>query len=622
MYNLTKKIAPSIFLLFSLIIHGQDDLPMDKNLTQAIEKGTRTNEGIPGKKYWQNTASYVIETEIIPKDRKLIGSEEIKYTNNSPDSLHQIIFHLFQNLYKKGSQRDISVNPNDVHSGIIIKNLNVNNKSITDFIISGTQLIINLKKPIAPLSSVDITLSWSFLIPTKSDIRMGGKDESSFFLGQWYPKIAVYDDVKKWDKNMHTGNQEFYSDLGDYTYTVKVPKGYIVWGTGILQNAQDVLSKRVYEKYMKAQTSGEIVSIIDADDYQSGKKLTQNSVWKFKANNIADVAFGISDHFLWDGTSLNGETNNSVFIETAYPVKAKDFKKVAHLAKKSIQYFSTKLPGYPFPFPAMTIFNGTNGTSGMEYPMIANDPSASKRGRTVDVTAHEIAHNYFPFYVLTNETEHAWMDESFAAMIPYEYQLENDPSLNRLTRSVKNMSMYGNTNRNIASATSSTMLKGGVSYFNFYMKPAVGLYVLQDMLGKEMFKKCLINYIDTWKGKHPVQTDFFYSVNRTTNKNLNWFWKPWFYENAYPDIGINNIDKKDNGYEITIKKIGKLPIPLYLTITFENQQTKIIKYSAEIWKNKTQIVIPITTNQKIQKIKLGNNYIPDVNQLDNSRVVK
>ncbi len=329
------------------------------------------------------------------------------------------------------------------------------------------------------------------------------------------------------------------------------------------------------------------------------------------------MAFGFSNRYVWDGTSLNGVSDKNIFIEAAYPPEAKDFDEVALLAKKSIYYFSTELPGYPFAFPAMTIFNGANGTSGMEYPMIVNDPRADNRGRTVDVTAHEIAHNYFPFYVLTNETEHAWMDEAFAAMIPYEYQLKNEPSLNRLTRYAKSMSDYANTDWNIASITNATMLKDRISYFNFYMKPAVGLYVLQDILGKELFQKCLFDYIKVWQGKHPTPLDFFNVMNESSHQNLNWFWKPWFFENGYPDLSIVNVEKSKKNYKISIDKIGELPVPVDLTITFEDQTTQNIHYSAIIWKDKNSLVIPIKTNKTIEKLELGNNYIPDTNSKNN-----
>jgi len=618
-YEMRTKnlIFSGLFSLISLFVFSQTELPATKSFSEAIAKTTRTTKGIPGEKYWQNSASYDIEVEIIPSEKKLIGAETITYENNSPDSLKYMVFHVFQNLYKKGSQRDAPVHPDDITDGVTIENLKIKNQVITDFNTLGTLLYVKLEEPIVPFESINIELSWSFLIPSKSDIRMGGKDDSSFFLGQWYPKISVYDDLDGWDWNIHTGGQEFYYDLGDYKYTVKAPEGYMVWGSGLLQNAETVLSKNVYAKYLQAQKSDSIISIVGLDDYNAGTAITQSNSWEFQADRVSDVAFGISNHFLWDGTSLSGVSDKNIFVESAYPPEAKDFTEVALLAKKSIHYFSTELPGYPFPFPKMTVFNGTNGNSGMEYSMIVNNPSADNRGRTVDVTAHEIAHNYFPYYVLTNETKHAWMDEAFASMIPYKYQLENGPTLNRLTRSVKHTSDYANTDMNVASNTISVQLKDQVSYFNNYEKPAAALYVLQDMLGEKLFKECLLTYIDVWKGKHPTPLDFFNLVNEVSQKNLNWFWKSWFYENGHPDLSIHQVVQNKTAYEVTINKIGALPLPVVLNVIFNDESTANFYHSAAIWQDKNSMVIPIETNKKIKSLKLGNEYIPDTDSKNN-----
>lgn len=606
-------------LAFLLTISGfsQVDLPFTQQYSGALEKGTRTTNGKPGKMYWQNYASYNITAEIRPEEKKLYGNERIRYENNSPDTLNKLVFHLYQNLYKKGNSRDFSVHPDDVHPGVNIKLIKIRNSQYSDYTVSGTQLIVDLEEPLYPSELINIDISWDFSIPSKSDVRMGAKNDSAFFLGQWYPKIAVYDDLRGWDRNMHTGNPEFYSEVGDYNYSVKVPEGYLVWGTGMLENAKGVLSERIYERYLTAQSSDTVVSIVGMKDYDSTNIVTTDSTWKFSAKQVPDVAFAISNHHLWDGTSLKKNSDKRYFIESAYPPDAENFKEAAFLAKKTLQYVSNKLPGYPYPFPAVTVFNGTNGTSGMEYPMIANNPSADNRGRTVDVTAHEITHNYFPFFVLTNETEHAWMDEAFASMIPYKFQRQTEPSLSRIERYAKRVSKFSNTKKNIPTITNSTMLQDRSYYFNFYTKPAMALYFLEDMLGDDLFKECMIKYIDQWKGKHPTPFDFFNSINESSHINLNWYWKRWFFETGYPDLSIDQVEEKKNMYEISIKKVGKLPVPVNIILTFTDQTDFTYHQSASIWKGKNVLVIPVKTNKKIEKIKLGNKYIPDVNPENN-----
>ena len=618
---MTKWLYTVLLLTVCSFSFSQSNLPIGEDFSRAIQAKTRTIKGIPGIKYWQNRVSYNISAEVFPEQKRLFGEEKIIFENNSPDTLYQILLHIFQNLYKAGSPRDKFVHPDDVNSGVIIENLTITEREIFKLNTYGTLLVAELKDPVLPSEIITINVKWNFVIPIKSDIRMGGKDSSSFFLGQWYPKVAVYDDLKGWDKNLYTGDREFYYDLGNYEYTVKVPDGYIVWGSGLLQNGEMVLSDRIYNKFRQAQTSDSIISVVGLSDYQGGEPITRENIWKFKADNVSDVAFGTSDHFLWDATStvISG---HRVLIEAAYPAEVRDFTEVAELGKKSIRYLSTDLPGVPFPFPSMTIFNGTNGSSGMEYPMIVNNPSADNRGRTVDVTIHEITHSYFPFYVLTNETEHTWMDEAFAVMIPYKYQLENGPSLNRLIRSARLMSTIANTSMNIAPITNATIVTGRISHFTFYMKPAVALYILQDMLGKEMFKACLTGYMETWNGKHPAPADFFNSVNATSGQDLNWFWTSWFYGNGYPDLSIDHVEVKDDHYEVTIEKIGDLPVPVDLTVIYKDQTEQNIHQPAAIWENRHKAVIPIKTNKNILEMTLGNEYIPDTNPTNNLYTIK
>ena len=228
-------------LFIPAFIFGQNDLPISKKFAEAVKNQTRTKKGTPGSKYWQNRASYNITAEVIPSEKKLIGSEIIIFKNNSPDTLEQIVMHIYQDLYKKGTPKDQFIHSDDIHSGVKIESVIIQEKQIVELKSDNTLLMISMKDFIVPSESITIEVKWNFTIPTKSDIRMGGKDSTSFFLGHWFPRIAVYDDLKGWDVNIHSGGKEFYYDIGDFEYSVKVPQGYFVWGTGLLQNAEKVL---------------------------------------------------------------------------------------------------------------------------------------------------------------------------------------------------------------------------------------------------------------------------------------------------------------------------------------------------------------------------------------------
>jgi hypothetical protein len=610
------------FVIVTGLFCQNPELEITESFKEAQNKNTRTNIGVPGENYWQNSADYEIMATLVPEKRMLQGEETITYYNNSPHKMGKLVLKLYQNLYKKGVARDFNVSPKDVHEGIDILFSEETEERLLDTVIEdGTNLYLHLKDSLSPNDSIRIGLKWEFQIPANSDVRMGAMDDSAFFIGFWYPRVATYDDLNGWDLSKHTGNQEFYHDKGDYKVYIAVPAGYFVMATGELQNPDVVLKDKQLERYKKAQKSDSIISIIREDDLKNIQSVFKKNVWIFHAENVPDFAFGASNHHLWDATSVLIDTasDERVLIQSGYKPESKDFKEVAKFSRKALKYLSFEFPGYPYPFPTVNVFNGTNGTSGMEYPMIANNPSAERRGRTLDVTAHEITHNYLPFYVLTNETQRAWMDEAFAAMLPYKLQERIEPTLNRLTRYTKNVSKLSNTEEHISTMTSSSAISSRIPYyFTNYTKPALALYYLEEIMGTEMFEKILLEYLTVWQGKHPSAYDFFNLVNESSGKNLNWFWKPWFFEPAWPDLSILNVEEDLNTYKITIKKKGKLPVPVRLKVVFTDGSDYELTKSAEVWRRgENHLVVPIKTNKKISRIVLGNDYIPDVNKNDN-----
>ena len=600
----------------------ESELFIPKAILQAYQKQTRSYDGRPGINYWQNTANYRIKAQIFPSKRLVKGEETITYFNNSPDTLGEIVLQIFQDIYKKGSARDVYVSPDDVYDGVNIFLLKIvsSRQKITKTRRTGTHLIVELKNSFLPGDSIKIHVRWKFQIPVFTNLRMGGKDKSTYFIGQWYPEVAVYDDIYGWDLLNHTGGQEFYHNIGNYDVYINVPQGYLVWGTGVLQNPEEVLTKPFLTRYKKAFQSNEVIHIVKPHDLETAIKISKTSLWHYCATKVPDFCFAVSNHFLWDASSMVVDSleNRRVLVQAVYPISAEDFKEVDQLARKAIYYLSNDLPGVPFPYPSMTVFNGTNGTSGMEYPMVVNNPSSKRRGRTVDVTAHEITHSYFPFYVLTNETRYAWMDEAFASMIPYKLQKKLEPSLNRLTRYARTISQWANTERNLPTMSLATQMKGRIYYFASYTKPALALYYLKEMLGDRLFRRTLRAYIETWKHKHPTPYDFFFLMNRVTGRNLNWFWESWFFNSGYPDLAISGVKKSGIIYKVFIRKKGKLPVPVRLEIVYQDGSKYKVEKTIDVWKNGLDyLTIPIKTNKKIKMIRLGDDYVPDVNPLDN-----
>jgi len=623
MKEIHKLGIAAFLMLFFLKAYSQDNrLFIPKAILMAYQNQTRSYDGRPGINYWQNKADYKIRAQIFPSKKMVQGEATITYFNNSPDTLRKIVLQIFQDIYKKGSARDVPVSPDDVHDGVDILLLKIvsSQQKAVKALRTGTHLIVELKNPFLPGDSIEIHVKWKFQIPVSTNLRMGGKDKSTYFIGQWYPEVAVYDDIYGWDLLNHTGGQEFYHNIGNYDVYINVPSGYLVWSTGILQNPEEVLKKPFLTRYKKAFVSDKVVHILRPNDIETDIKISRSSLWHYSARQVPDFCFAVSNHFLWDASSMvvDSLTNRRVLVQAVYPISAEDFREVDQLARKAIHYLSNDLPGVPFPYPSMTVFNGTNGTSGMEYPMMVNNPSSKRRGRTVDVTAHEITHSYFPFYVFTNETRYAWMDEAFASMIPYKLQEKLEPSLNRLTRYAGTISQWANTERNLPTMTLATQMKGRIYYFASYTKPALALYYLKDMLGDRLFRSALKEYIETWKHKHPTPYDFFFLMNRVTGRDLNWFWKSWFFGAGYPDLAISDVKKSGNFYRILIKRKGELLVPVRLRIVYQDGSKCKINRTVDVWKNGLDhLTIPIKTNKRIKTIRLGDDYVPDVNPLDN-----
>ncbi|MDZ7624803.1 MAG: M1 family aminopeptidase [Ignavibacteriaceae bacterium] len=262
----------------------------------------------------------------------------------------------------------------------------------------------------------------------------------------------------------------------------------------------------------------------------------------YKASNVSDFAFAFSDSYLWDGvrTIVDSSNNQSVFVQAVYPVSSPDFYEVAEASRDLINYFSHEMPGIKFPFPSVVAFNnGRPGGGGMEFPMMINDGSPDVWENTVSLTAHELAHQYFPFYVGTNEKKYAFMDEGWAVMLPYKYMEKLTGINSRLISTVGNYEYLAGTDDDIPMMIPSLSLPYNSYRNSAYDKSSIAYEILRDMIGDELFLQALQEYISRWKGKHPTPYDFYFTFNDVTGKNFNWFWIPWFFETGYPDLAID-----------------------------------------------------------------------------------
>jgi hypothetical protein len=631
-HRILSAIVITSLLIISVhtFLFGQDDLYMPLNIKKAYENGTRNYDGTPGQNYWQNSSDYKIKAEIDPQKKMLYGSETIIYHNDSPDTLKVLVIRLYQDIFKIGNARDFSIKKEAINDGVNLSKIFVNGEEVnTSSAItkkkSGTNLILILDEPVPPHTDIDLAFEWDVIIPHKTTLRMGAYDSTSFFIAYWYPQLAVYDDIDGWDHNNYGGQQEFYNDFSNFDVELKVPNTFAVWSTGVLQNPDEVLTKKTLDRFNSAHNSDEVVRIVTEKDLDEGNIFNNSSthnVWKYKAGSVPDFTFALSDHYLWDAvtTVVDSSTKRTVFIQAAYKIESKDFYDVADISKKSIEFFSFKMPAVSFPYPSLTVFNGSGG---MEFPMMINDGSASTISGTVGVTSHEIAHTYFPFYMGTNERKYACMDEGWAVMLPYDFQERmvegNDPRKRQFNR----YQYFAGTEHDVPLIVTSVNLIGAAYRMSAYSRPGAAYENLRNMLGDELFLRGLHTFMERWNGKHPIPYDMFYSFNDGTGEDLNWYWKSWFFDFGYPDLSITKVVIDGNVLSVNVKKEGNIPIPIKLTFIYSDSTESVLNQDASVWSDgKDEIIITEKTTKTIEMIKLGDAHIPDVNHKRNTYIIE
>jgi len=402
-----------------------------------------------------------------------------------------------------------------------------------------------------------------------------------------------------------------------YDASVTVPKNFVVWATGDLQNSGEVLNSTYVERIRLAATTDAITTIIDTTDLKlSITKDQPFNTWHFTANDVTDFVFATSNHYIWKSSSLivDSVTKRRTRVDAVFNSKHKDYFEVVKDARKTVEVMSHQFPKWPFPYPHETVFDGLDQ---MEYPMMVNDNPVADRAESIELTDHEIFHTMFPFYMGINETKYAWMDEGWATIGEWVISPLIDTTIVD-TYGVAPYEMGAASEIDLPIMTLSTQLTGTSYFLNSYAKPAFGYLYVRDMLGDSVFTKALHYYIQQWHGKHPMPYDFFNCMNTGSGKNLNWFWKRWFFDNGYPDLAITSVTNKLKSYTVTITSKGSKPVPIDLTILFADKTVSKLHRSIEVWQkgNSTySLIIPST--QKILRVELGSTYSVDSNKADN-----
>ena len=610
-----------ILLFFGLIsnLQAQPQLPISRTIQACYDKGTRSPDGAPGKNYWQNTADYNIQIRFEPSTRLISGTVDIAYTNKSPDTLPAILFKLYPNFYKKGVSRLREIDPGDLTDGVRIQRIVQEGEELpaNRRQISGTNMLVRTKA-LLPGATTRISLDYSYTLNENSHNRTGQVDTGAWFIAYFFPRIAVYDDIDGWNRNPYLGTQEFYNDFCNFNLSVTVPKDHLVWATGDLLNCSEVLQYKYCQRLEAAKQEDQLRFIIDSTDLAAGSITGQNpeNTFRFSAKEVVDVAFAVSKHYVWESGSLvvDPKSGRRTRVDAVFHPKHADYYFVASDAWKTVEAMSYRFPKWPFPFSHMTVFDGLDQ---MEYPMMANDNPVEDRAESIELTDHEIFHTMFPFYMGTNETKYGWMDEGWATI--GEWLIS--PMIDSTLVDEYGMAAYSNAagiELDLPIMTLTTQQSGLPMFLNSYPKPAMGYLYVKDMLGDELFFKGLHHYIRAWNGKHPMPYDFFYSMNTGTGTDLNWFWKAWFFDDGVPDLAIAKVSERGRKKCVVVESIGTKPVPIDLSVEFEDGSTQQFHRSISIWANGARKAeIKFQSTKTIKSVTLGSTYVPDVNKTNN-----
>jgi hypothetical protein len=603
----------------------------------------RSASGEPGPKYWQNRADYKINCTLDTGKNSVAAEVEINYTNNSPDNLKFLWLQVDQNIYKQDSRASATTTETggrwanaEFTNGDVIKTITAecDGKTFTPkYNITDTRMQVWLQDELKSSGGkIKVTIKYDFEVPEYGTDRMGrmkSKNGWIYEVAQWFPRMCVYDDVQGWNTLPYLGAGEFYLEYGDIEYNITAPANLIVVGSGELQNPQDCLTAEEQRRWNEAKNSDKTVIIRsdkEVNDPNSRPKQA-NCTWKFKIQNARDVAWAASKAFVWDAARMNLPSGRKAIAASVYPVESikKDgWQRSTEMVKGSIEFNSKTW--YEFPYPVATNVAGI--VAGMEYPGIvfcsANESGSGLWG----VTDHEFGHTWFPMIVGSNERKYAWMDEGFNTFI-------NDLSTTNFHNGeFKEESFFGDPNSpfmvkyvfgdkmdglfNIPEVIQQDNL--GVAA---YMKPSMMLHALREVvLGPERFDAAFREYINRWAFKHPTPWDFFHTIENVAGEDLSWFWRGWVLNTWKIDQAVKGVkyikDKPENGAEITIENLEKLPMPVTVLVKESNGKEQRIDLPVEIWQRGAQWTFAVPTTSDIKEVILDpDKKLPDWNRDNN-----
>ena len=610
----------------------------------------RSSNGAPGPSYWQNAASYELHATLDTAAKVLTATEIIAYTNNSPDTLPSIWIHLEQNIYRKDSRSHIingglrrrtkpnvaapSTEEDTSTDGYVFDSVEIESGKQTtkaDYIVNDTRLQIRLAEPLKPHGGqLKIHIRYHYKIPGVWGGRTSwgqSKQGEIYDIAQWYPRVAVYDDLRGWDTLPYIGS-EFYLEYGNFDYYLTVLSNFLVVGSGELVNPKDVLTKTQLDRLEEARNSDKTVYIrkpAEVANPASRPKQSGTLMWHFHMDHTRDVSWSASPTFVWDAARINLPDGKRSLAESVYPpesVGVDAWDKSTEYVKDTVEHFSKQW--YPYPWPAAISVAGFS--TGMEYPGIVFDGIPDKDSFLFWVTAHEIGHDWFPMIVGSNERRHAFMDEGFNTFI----DIDESATYANGKYGPKRDSEYSaggeppDTILKVLDNPDAPTLLALADSYGFalghpvsYFKGAYGLVLLREqILGPERFDWAFRKYIRDWAYKHPSPSDFFREIENESGEDLGWFWRGWYLNNWKYDVAVDKID----GSTVTLSNRGQLVLPTTVEVTFQDGTRTRVKLPVETWLSRGTYTWTLDKNTPIASVVVDPDHqLPDDDRSNNEK---
>lgn len=595
----------------------------------------RTGSGAPGRMYWQQRADYRIRATLFPSEHRITGAEVISYTNNSPDSLDAVWVQLDQNLFAPHSRGALVNAANRWRGSFAEGGVRLDRVEIVqgarrykpERVASDTRMRLTLAQPMAPKGGkLDIEIDWSFVVPQYGADRMGRLETAKgwvYEVAQWYPRMAVYDDVDGWNTLPYLGQGEFYLEYGDFDVRITVPREFIVAASGELVNPAEVLTAEQRRRLAQARESERTVTIVSRDEVGApGSRPTGSSLltWHFKITQARDFSWAASPAFLWDAAGWQ-----RIVIQSFYPEEGlgdaahSGWERATEYGRHSIAHYSNMWRRFPYP----NAVNVAGVVGGMEYPGIVFCGVEARDAHLFAVTDHEFGHTWFPMIVGNDERRYAWMDEGFNTFINHYSTLafygDAGRGVIRTTPAYVARHMDDPTADQAIVTEPDAIRRDGLG-FAAYRKPGFGLVLLRDVvLGPQRFDLAFRHYIDEWAFKHPQPADFFRTMDEVSGEDLSWFWRGWFYGTGRLDQAVDSVTiSPERQVRAYLSNKGGIVLPVTLEVEGADGTVTREDLPVEVWMLGDAFTLPLDGEALPARVTLDpDRRLPDVEPANN-----